>query len=154
MRDLNNIPALNEAGEKKFVVAKIAIKGESGKKKNEYIDKEVAKKVNQGLDKAEVTKMIRNKIENKTISTEDTFITNDGYEVSIYEILVDPAKYNKMYIKDPLEPNEQSKAIINSESIENINIFSFVHGGTTYKIIPTLNSILKLLDDKRLAKWN
>ena len=43
MRDLDYIPALNKAGEEKFIEAKRLIKGESEEKKKNYIEQEIDK---------------------------------------------------------------------------------------------------------------
>ena len=96
MRDLNNIPALNQAGEDKFIEAKSSIKGESEKKKNIYIEQEIDKKVRQGISEDSAKKMIVSRIENKKVFPNDTFFDNDNIEIKIEEILMNLDKYNKI----------------------------------------------------------
>ena len=95
MRDLNNIPALNQAGENKFIEAKSSIKGESEKKKNIYIEQEIDKKVRQGISEDSAKKMIVSRIENKKVFPNDTFFDNDNIEIKIEEILMNSDKYDK-----------------------------------------------------------
>ena len=147
MRDLNNIPAINTAGEQKFTDAKIAIKGESDRKKDDYIQIEIEKKVRQGIKEETAKKMIQQRIENREITHEDTFFDNDNVEIKIYEILANLEKYDKKYIGDLVEPEKgQSKAIINCTIKTNPSIHSFLHGGIKYIIVITLDFILKYIE--------
>lgn len=147
MRDLNNIPAINGAGEQKFTDAKNAIKSKSDKIKEEYILKEIEKKVKQGIKEDTAKKMILQRIENRKITHEDTFFDNDNVEIKVYEILAKLEKYDKKYIRDLVEPEKgQSKAIINCTMKTNPSIHSFLHGGITYSIVITLDFILKYIE--------
>ncbi len=150
MRDLYYIPALNQAGEDKFIEAKSSIKGESEKKKNIYIEQEIDKKVRQGISEDSAKKMIVSRIENKKVFPNDTFFDNDNIEIKIEEILMNSEKYDKKYIRDLLEPEKgSSKAIINcSNSSINSTIYSYIHGGITYVIVITFDFIMKYIDEK------
>ena len=147
MRDLNNIPAVNKAGEEKFVEAKRLIKGESEKKKDIYIKHAVDKKVRQGISEESAKKMVESRVENKKLDYKDTFFDNENIEIRIYEILSNMEKYNKQYIRDLLEPEKgQRKAIINCSLDYNPNIHSFLHGGIKYEIQITLDFILEFIE--------
>ncbi len=150
MRDLYYIPALNQAGEDKFIEAKSSIKGESEKKKNIYIEQEIDKKVRQGISEDSAKKMIVSRIENKKVFPNDTFFDNDNIEIKIEEILMNSDKYDKKYIRDLLEPEKgASKAMINcSNSSINPSIHSFLHGGIRYVIEITFDFIMKYIDEK------
>lgn len=150
MRDLDYIPALNKAGEEKFIEAKRLIKGESEEKKKNYIEQEIDKKVRQGINEESAKKMIVSRMEDKRVYPNDTFFDNDNIEIKIEEILMNSEKYNKKYIRDLLEPEKgASKAIINcSDNSINPSIYSFLHGGITYVIDITYDFIIKYIEEK------
>ena len=135
MRDLYYIPALNQAGEDKFIEAKSSIKGESEKKKDIYIKQEVDIKTSKGINPDEAEKIVKTRLSGE-LDLKDSIYDNDGNEIIIEEILNSPETFNGRYIFDPIEPEKgRSKAVINSPDKENIRIYSFLDGGKFYKIV-------------------
>lgn len=135
MRDLYYIPALNQAGEDKFIEAKSSIKGESEKKKDIYIKQEVDIKTSKGINPDEAEKIVKTRLSGE-LDLKDSIYDNDGNEIIIEEILNSPETFNGRYIFDPIEPEKgRSKAVINSPDKENISIYSFLDGGKFYKIV-------------------
>ena len=124
MRDLYYIPALNQAGEDKFIEAKSSIKGESEKKKDIYIKQEVDIKTSKGINPDEAEKIVKTRLSGE-LDLKDSIFDNDGNEIIIEEILNSPETFNGRYIFDPIEPEKgRSKAVINSPDKENIRIYS------------------------------
>lgn len=132
-RDLDDIDKPNPKGEKIKLEAKELHKDEAQKVKDEYIGKEVKKKIESGIDEKVAKAQVVEKVENKKLLLSDVLTLSDGTRVKVSDIVDHPEKYNGLYIYDPLEPEKGSnKAIINAK--DTVNIHSFLHGGFTYNI--------------------
>ena len=134
-RDLKDIPPISQIGEDMFIKAKEAIKPQSKKKQQKFINQKIEDKVSKGLDRTTATKLIRAKVKNSELLAQDIVIDNYGNNIQIADILANPSHYDRMYIHDPVEPEKgPSKAIINTNNPLYMNIYSFAHGGKQYKL--------------------
>lgn len=148
MRNINKIPTPSNEGKKKFLAAKAAVTGKSLRVKDSYIKKAVATKVAKGLTEIEAKELVISRVENKVLLPNDSILMNNGVELKISELLTNPSKYNGEYCYDPLELEKgQSKAVINSSNALNISLWSFIHGGTKYEVMPDFDYIIDVAED-------
>ena len=134
-RDLNNILPLSQKGELMFREAKEVIKPQSKKKQEQFIHQKIDEKVATGIPRAIATQLVQAKVQNGVLLPQEVITDDNGTQIKISDILMNPSFYDKKYIYDPLEPEKgPSKAIINSSNPLNMNIYSFIHGGKQYKL--------------------
>lgn len=147
-RDLNNISTPPIEAEQIILEAKAKVKGKALELKSKYIDTEVQKRVLQGANESDAKRVVNSRVNDKVLLPDDTLLTNDNIQIKVSDIIKDPAKFDKMYIHDPLETEKgASKAMINAKDANSITIYSFVHGGSTYSVKPDFNYVVDVVDN-------
>jgi hypothetical protein len=105
--------------------------------RNVYVEKssmKLAKKIN--ISTSEAAKIVKRSISDNAVLEED-FVLHlaTGEEVTVGEVLSNKAKYDKAKLLDPVEPEyHDSKQVAILYLDEQPRIFSFAHGGRTFKL--------------------
>lgn len=123
--------------ESQFKVTKEALiksaEPESEQVRAQYVNSEVTKLVQSGFDPGQAERIITGRCD-QNLSPDDVLQFDDGSRVTVKEALASPASYNRMAMRDPLEPEAgQCKAkFYANEGTGTPVIHSQLHGGLDY----------------------
>jgi hypothetical protein len=92
----------------------------------------------------ELAKAVKTAVEHHVLTTPFVLVDEDGKNVSVAEILANPAKYHEARFADPLEPdyNNGDRRIAYADlSGKRPYIYSHAHGGATYRLVRMMEVI-------------
>ena len=131
-------PEEKEQVERLIAAANDSAKPKADKARAEYLRTQ-GKKTQERMkcDKATAKRVIESRLQGELLGS-DTIQTHDGQEIAVSELLLYPAKYDGIHLKDPLEPSyDEGRTVAIFYANENTGqpvIFSHAHGGQTFRL--------------------
>jgi len=113
--------------------AKLTMKPESENVKRDFINKEVVKLVESGVDKVVARQQITMSLESSELYSHQQLQFQEHGIVTVAEVLADPAKFDNCTLADPFEPDyrKDDKSLAKFFA-DKLIIHSFVHGRKNY----------------------
>jgi hypothetical protein len=145
----NALPNLTDADEVQLKAEKTKarelMRGDALLKRDQYTDDRArANLAKQGINTPTSEQMqaakgnVQRAVEGKLLTGEQIIFLANGEQVTVGEILLNPATYHGQLTYDPIEPDYNGGSIVGRIHLYNgrPNIYSFAHGGRTFAMIP------------------
>lgn len=143
------LPDLSDADEVQLKAIKTQarerVRGDALLKRDQYTDARARANLNrQGIELPSSEQMhaakenVRRAVDGGLLTGEQVITLADGEEVTVGELLLNPALYHGQLTLDPIEPDYQGGRAVGRIHLYNgrPNIHSFAHGGRTFALIP------------------